>query len=122
MSECRVSQKELFEQIGDRIGLLANSIPDQAKRRLAKISEQWVVAVNEIEEFGDVTQMTCVAMSRLMTTAEEDSKRRLERKFERQVYNWHIGLKLIHNDMFWLLPEGANEGPKGCCPFCPEDC
>lgn len=122
MSECRVSQKELIEQITDRIGLLTNSIPPWAKQKLSKIADQWFVSVSEIEDLGDVTQMTCEAMSRLMITSEEDSKRKLEKGYDRQTFNWHLGLRLLHNDMAWLLPEGANEGNKGCCPFCTEDC
>lgn len=117
---CVVDQEKLIAQITDRVGLLVNTIPNWAKPKLAKISEKWDMGVVEIAEHGKVTAETCLSMSRLLITAEEDAKRRAEKGFDRQTDNWRMGLFGIHDNMTWLAP--GNEGPKPCCPYCADDC
>lgn len=115
---CVATQEDQILLITERLGLLSNNIPSNKQDDLAEIAEMWAIGVSEIEGEG-LTQASCEKMSKMLIVAEERAKRRLIREGGVKTLNWYLGLKLIHQSMELLLPEGANEGQKGCCPFCP---
>jgi len=122
---CVATQEETIKLAGVQLHRLKKTVSHDDKHTVKEIEHEVKKGFKEIEGDG-LTMETCEKVSELLTDAEKASRDVLSSYgVPMEFIKMHVGLMVIHASLSLLLPEGANEGNKPCCPFCPpgsDDC